>query len=62
MLYKECIRRGIVMRGRQRRRVTVAPRHLFVARLKDAGLPVTEIQEQVGHKRLQTTEYYINQR
>jgi integrase len=62
MLYKECIRRGIVMRGRQRRRVTVAPRHLFVARLKDAGLPVSEIQEQVGHKRVQTTEYYINQR
>jgi integrase len=62
MLYKECVRRGIVMRGRKRRRVTVAPRHLFIARLKDAGLPVSEIQEQVGHKRRETTEYYINQR
>ena len=62
MLYKECLRRNVVMRGRQRRRVTVAPRHLFVARLKDAGLSVPEIQEQIGHKRRQTTEYYINQR
>jgi integrase len=62
MLYKECLRRNVVMRGRQRRRVTVAPRHLFIARLKDAGLPVPEIQERIGHKRQATTEYYINQR
>jgi len=58
-VYREATRRGLTMNGIKRRRVTTRFRHEFIRRRYEQGVPISDIKEEVGHKRLETTAYYL---
>jgi integrase len=60
-VYREMTRRGLTMNGIRRRRVTTRFRHQFIRQLSESGMGVDDIKEEVGHKRRETTLYYLNQ-
>jgi len=60
-VYREMKRRGLTMNGIRRKRVTTRFRHQFIRRLNEQGMSIEDIKEEVGHKKRETTLYYLTQ-
>jgi len=60
-VYHEMTRRGLTMNGIKRKRVTTRFRHQFIRQLSESGMGIDDIKEEVGHKKRETTLYYLNQ-
>jgi len=58
-VYREMTRRGLTMNGIKRKRVTTRFRHQFIRLRYEQGVPISDIKNEVGHKRLETTAYYL---
>ena len=58
-VYRHLKRKGVGLNGHRKERVTSSFRILFVNSLKLKGMSRNEIKEEIGHKRLETTDYYL---